>query len=321
MKITAVVVTYNRLELLKECIAAIGAQTQPPSAVLVVNNGSTDGTEPWLRTQAQLRFVTQENKGGAWGFYTGVREGYATGADWLWLMDDDTIPRPEALEALVRAAQSIGPDEDRFGFFGSKVEWTDGSLHLMNKQQHHPGFRGKKTYDEYAARGLFPVIYNSFVSLLVSREAIEQCGLPIKEFFIWNDDIEYTERLLQAGFAGALVEDSVVLHKTPVNNASNLFTDSKSNLWKYRYGLRNELYTRRHKKGYGSYVRNLMKRFFIMPFKIAARRKSDRWPFIKMVWQASWNALSFDPPKEFVERRDRKEELGRNIEQGMSIEE
>lgn len=306
MTITAVVVTYNRLILLQECIAAIQKQSVQPSYVVVINNSSTDGTTGWLQTQTHLNTIQQPNKGGAWGFYTGIKEAYKTGADWFWIMDDDTIADATALEELLKAMLLTSDEEhDDFGFFASEVVWTDGSLHLMNKPQADKNFKGKKTFEYYRQQGILPLIYNSFVSVLIRKEAVEKTGLPIKEFFIWNDDIEYTQRIIQAGFAGGLVKKSRVLHKTPVNNASDIFTDSKTNLWKYRYGLRNELYTRRYKKGYGSYMRNVLKRLFVFPFKILAKRKTDQWPFIKMVWQSTFDALKFDPKKEHIINSDK----------------
>ena len=71
-KVIALVVTYNRQYLLTECITALRNQTRKPDAILVVNNGSTDNTEAWLRRQPDLEFITQANVGGAGGFYTGI---------------------------------------------------------------------------------------------------------------------------------------------------------------------------------------------------------------------------------------------------------
>lgn len=304
MRITAVVVTYNRLSLLQECIEAIRTQTFKPSSLLVINNNSTDGTVEWLTTQKDITTTHQPNKGGAWGFYTGIKEAYKTGADWFWIMDDDTIADTTALEELVKAVESINSNEDSFGFLSSKVVWKDGNWHLMNKPMMNKRFLGRKLFDYYQQKGITPVTYNSFVSILISKEAVEKAGLPIKEFFIWNDDVEYTQRILRIGFAGGLVETSRVVHKTPANNESNIFTDSKNNIWKYRFGLRNELYTRRYKKGYASYARNVFKRLVFFPFKILAKRKTDKWSFIKMVWRSTFDALNFNPQKEYIAKSE-----------------
>ena len=77
-KVCAVVVTYNRLNLLKKTIDALKAQSYVPLDILVVNNGSTDDTLLWLNTVDSIQIITQENSGGAGGFYTGIM-GYSDG--------------------------------------------------------------------------------------------------------------------------------------------------------------------------------------------------------------------------------------------------
>ena len=94
MKVIAVVVTYNRLELLKRNISCL-RRNRPLDTILVVNNGSTDGTAQWLATQSGLHVINQENVGGSGGFYTGIREAFLQEADWIWCMDDDVFPRPD----------------------------------------------------------------------------------------------------------------------------------------------------------------------------------------------------------------------------------
>lgn len=301
MKIVAVVVTYNRLSLLKECIAGIKAQTHKPDAILVVNNSSTDGTTEWLQLQTGIITHQQPNKGGAWGFSTGIKEAYKLGADWVWVMDDDTIPSATALEKLVKGIENVREEKDEFGFFASKVIWTDGSIHNANTVVNDVINKWQSSAEHYQQKGVQLVPYCTFVSVIVSRKAIKTAGLPIKEFFIWYDDIEYTHRITRAGYAGGFVADSIVLHKTPGNHNNDMFTDTVCKLWKYKHGLRNQLYYRRHTKSYGSYLRHAAKRLIIMPIHILKKRKDGRWPFIKMVWQSSFAALRFNPPIEFVE--------------------
>ena len=100
MNVVAVVVTYNRLKLLKRNIACL-RQNVPVSSIVVVNNGSTDGTAEWLKTQDDLVVLEQENVGGAGGFYTGIEHAYRMGAEWVWCMDDDVFPRADCLEKLL----------------------------------------------------------------------------------------------------------------------------------------------------------------------------------------------------------------------------
>ena len=92
MKITAVVVTYNRLEKLKKVIESVRSQTASLLQILVVNNGSTDGSREWLESQNDIYLINQGNLGGAGGFNTGMKQAVLNGTDYVWIMDDDVYP-------------------------------------------------------------------------------------------------------------------------------------------------------------------------------------------------------------------------------------
>lgn len=93
MNVIAVVVTYNRLELLKRNLSCLRRQTVPLTTLVVVDNGSTDGTGAWLDEQEDVKTIHQTNVGGAGGFYTGMEYARRADADWIWCMDDDVFPR------------------------------------------------------------------------------------------------------------------------------------------------------------------------------------------------------------------------------------
>ena len=105
--VTAIVVTYNRLPLLKQCLAALRAQTVQGFTVLLVDNASTDGTADYIKTLAMPGLVCRnpgENLGGAGGFAYGIRAAAELGCEAVWIMDDDTLPEPDALmEACSRS--------------------------------------------------------------------------------------------------------------------------------------------------------------------------------------------------------------------------
>ena len=101
--IIAVVVTHNRLELLKKVIDNLKNQTYKIDAIVVINNASTDGTEEWLKSQSDLEYVTQGNLGGAGGFNTGLQYAYKHNYEWIWFMDDDVLPQANCLEELMHA--------------------------------------------------------------------------------------------------------------------------------------------------------------------------------------------------------------------------
>src|SRR5690606_8019620 len=104
-RVVAVVVAFNRRELLAEALDALAVQTTPPSAVVVVDNASTDGSAELARTHPVGADVValERNTGGAGGFAAGIARALARHRpEWLWLMDDDTVPTSSALAELVR---------------------------------------------------------------------------------------------------------------------------------------------------------------------------------------------------------------------------
>jgi rhamnopyranosyl-N-acetylglucosaminyl-diphospho-decaprenol beta-1,3/1,4-galactofuranosyltransferase len=208
--VCAVVVTYNRKELLRECLEAVTGQSRGPDTVLVVDNKSTDGTPDMVRAEFPSAELLElpTNEGSSGGFHEGMKAAAARGYDWLWVMDDDTIPNPDALEILLDARTNV--DGDPY-LLASKVLWTDGSLHPMN----WPGL-GTEDFDAFVGgieRSVLRIRSNTFPSLLVKREAVEKYGPPRKGFFIWADDIDFTQRILRRE-SGYMIPQSVAVHKT-----------------------------------------------------------------------------------------------------------
>lgn len=249
VSVAGVVVTFNRLEKLKTVIASIEAQTHAVETLLVINNASTDGTAEYLadlETSVPLEVVTMEtNSGGAGGFAEGMRRGYASGADHVWIMDDDCYPKAEALSTLITgfddAVAELGPDVP---FACSVVQFTDGSICEMNNPV--------PTWDWgrllVKQQNSVMVTACSFVSVLIPRWAIAEYGLPYSEYFIWFDDREYTLRLTNR-CPGVQVLDSVVVHDMGDNRGVNFAMVDRKSLWKFSYGVRNEASWQLHHRG------------------------------------------------------------------------
>jgi GT2 family glycosyltransferase len=238
VRITAVVVTFNRKALLLEVIEALLRQTRRPNNVLIIDNASTDGTVdavgPYLSRQ-DFEYVRLDcNTGGAGGFHVGMKHAVESGADWLWCMDDDCVPCEDALEALLAPLRDT--EIAHAGWLASRVLWTDGNPCLMNLPVAHPLWIAPHARHATVSQ----IVGSSLVSMLVSSAAIRQLGLPVKEFFIWFDDAEFSRRI-SAKMPCYLVTDSVVIHKTPLNMAPLDFDRlDASSLWKFCYGVRNE---------------------------------------------------------------------------------
>lgn len=238
MRVVAVVVAYNRRELLLECLGALQSQSRPLDAIVVVDNASEDGSAAAVSAQfTNVDLVRLPvNTGGAGGFAVGIdRAINARQADFVWVMDDDTIPSSTALAALldVHAASREAP-----AILASRVVWTDGVDHPMNTPRRKP-FASSSERRDAEAVGAIPVRSASFVSILVAASAVKADGPPIAEYFIWNDDFEFTARILKHR-RGLFVPSSVVLHKTKaradtdVDPGERFYYEVRNKLWLFR---------------------------------------------------------------------------------------
>lgn len=219
-RVVAVVVTWNRRELVEECLAALQAQSSRPAAVVIVDNASDDGTADYLadclenQSEQWLQVISlSHNTGGAGGFTAGIQAALAHAPDLIWLLDDDTIPTPDAAAKLVSAWQAYpstpGPKP---AVLASKVVWTDGRDHPMNTPRTKPGASSAELAAARAV-GATPIRSASFVSIMCDADRIRERGLPVADYFLWNDDFEYSTRLIRDG-VGLYCPDSIVVHKT-----------------------------------------------------------------------------------------------------------
>lgn len=227
-KVIAVVVTYNRMQLLAECIQALKNQTRKPDAILVINNGSTDNTEFWLKQQKDIHFISQKNVGSSGGFHTAIIEAYKMGAHWVWCMDDDGYPKADALENLLAA--------------------DDGSLRLLNcaviNKENKKDFVWKtgkfKTIDEVDV-DLIHGIGHPFNGTLLHRNIIERVGVPKNELFLWGDETEYYYRITkQSQIPVCTVAKSIHYHPATAFSLKQDW-DFKSG-WKMYYYIRNRFH-------------------------------------------------------------------------------
>lgn len=242
-KVAAVVVTYNRKALLRQCIQKIQEQQETNCAILIVDNASTDGTGEMVEalTASNVFYKkTSKNIGGAGGFCFGLKWAAAEGYQYAWIMDDDTLPEPNALQKLLEADELL---RGNYGFLASVVLWKDGHECRMNRQ------KAAKTFYEHIEllrEGILKIEQATFVSLLIPIHTVEQVGLPIRDFFIWGDDLEYTRRIaVRKRLPCYLVGQSCVIHAMQDNVGASLSQAQDGRISRYRYAYRNENYTYR----------------------------------------------------------------------------
>ena len=296
-KVVAVVVTYNRCELLLECITALKNLKNNNLQILIIDNASTDGTEERakeLLDNNTFYFNTGENIGGAGGFNFGIKRALEQNADYIWLMDDDAIVQKNSLDELLSCADKL---EDNFGYLSSKVLWKDNSICKMNIQR--LSLSKKLTdFDNFQEIKLA-----SFVSFFVKASVVEDMGLPIKEFFIWGDDWEYSARLSKK-YNCYFVPNSVVLHKSSQNIGVDISSDSVDRISRYFYAYRNEGYFYR-KQGFKGKVYNFLKRN-LHRFKILKSKKEGKKEKLNIIKRGYKASKTFDPKIEYFYRPNTK---------------
>ena len=293
MKVAAVIVTYNRKELLLECVNAVLGQHEYVPDIVIVDNASSDGTREALQSYidcgAVLYFNTGANLGGAGGFQYGIRKAAELEYDYLWVMDDDCIPSETALPSLLAFARKK-PD---IGFLTSKVLWKDGSICEMNVQ------RRTLTRDVKDFSGAcIPVVMASFVSLFLPSSVVKELGLPIKEFFLWTDDWEYTRRISRH-YPCYLITDSVVTHKSKANIGADISNETLDRLDRFNYLYRNDvvLYRREGLKGYAYEAVRLSGHIV----RVLLKAKDHKWKRICKIIGGTFAGLRFHPAIEYVE--------------------
>jgi len=160
-------------------------------------------------------------------------------------MDDDTIPTATALEALVRAAEDYPGTP---ALLASKAVWTDGAEHPMNRPRTRPGLP-PALHRHAALAGARQIRTASFVSILLNARAVREVGLPRASYFLWNDDFEYTSRILR-GRVGLYVPGSIVHHLTRALGSSDADPGER-----FRFEVRNKVWTFRDSEGLGAFER------------------------------------------------------------------
>lgn len=233
--VAIIVVTYNRLNLLQEEIDALRKQTFTDCQIIVINNGSTDNTLDWLNNQSDVITITQENLGGAGGFYTGMKYAVENGYRFCWVMDDDVICEPHALEELHKAYYA----KENIGFVCSNVVGIDGRPMNVPTVASELSDNGYPDFMDLIEKSMIRISCATFVSVFVPTNIISLMGLPYKEYFIWGDDTEYTERI-SSKYPCYVAGLSKVVHKRSLQKGLSFLDEvNPTRLNFYFYKFRN----------------------------------------------------------------------------------
>ncbi|NOQ31386.1 MAG: glycosyltransferase [Helicobacteraceae bacterium] len=251
--ICAIVVTFNRKELLLECLKALLQQTYKLNKIYLINNNSSDGTYELLEeinflNNKQIEYINlEENIGGAGGFAHGLKTAYKNSHEFYYLLDDDAEPALNAIETLVPYLNQS------YSAFASTVY----NNFELSETSHRGNFDYCNIYPtpqkelplkEYENKSV-EIEMASFVGILVTKNSIDTIGFPREEFFIHFDDTEYCMRLSKLAKI-LMITDSVIYHKEKRQEekiVKNFLWFKKNRirydkLWIKYFGKRNSIY-------------------------------------------------------------------------------
>ncbi len=237
-KVAAVVVTYNRKELVEECIRAILAQKKAKCDIIVLDNGSTDGTEEMFRTVFADDSIDYSNMGENLGCAESVARGMIKaverGYSYVWIMDDDVIPEPDALYQLLKMDRKL---KGRWGILSAAAYWTDGSICEANRQKKSLfTFMREADYEKKLVR----VCMASLASMFVRSDVIRDMGVLKGEYFIYSEDYDYCARVGRK-YPIYVVPACRITHKMRENRKVNFVKEPADRLYRYKYLYRNDV--------------------------------------------------------------------------------
>ena len=252
-KVILVIVTFNRKELLKRLLLSIQSLDVKPSRVVIVNNGSTDGTDDVINSLVNnpsvnflITVVNQRNLGAAGGFKTGISKALEYDPKFVWLMDDDGFPHHESLKYLLMEAK----EQDDVVLASVCLSDTCKQKDELSFQYNCDDGSKIKSYSEllskFEEKGFIEKWASFYNSILIGANAIKKIGLPKSEMFMWGDEVEYFFRFLKnSKISVKTIVKSIQFH--PCNRQIFKFSGKLSVLdvpvdWRFFNYYRNKYY-------------------------------------------------------------------------------
>lgn len=239
MNTQTVIVTFNRLNLLRLCLEAVSTQ-RLNNSTHIVNNASSDGTLTFLSELSnkseniKVKHL-KDNIGGAGGFSTGLKLAIESGAEWVWMMDDDAEPHENALEELMKVAKNPNNIYGSLAVNNGETSWLTTVINPPLGEISDVAL----IPDEAEVQSL------PFLGFLIHRNLVERIGLPDTGYFIAADDVEYCVRAQQAGAKIIIAGKSHIEHPKSrpykVKVLGQTLTCLALPPWKRYYDTRNRL--------------------------------------------------------------------------------
>lgn len=226
-RVEIVILNWNGKEDTLRCLESVGHIGYPNVHVTVVDNGSSDGSVDAIRTRpasSQMTIIeNRENLGYAGGNNVGIRRALEQGAEYIWLLNNDTVVEPDALDILIRAAK----ENPSAGVLGPKV---------LCYPETHLVFSGGETFSLWFNRRTIAVgkpdagtdlaqrdvDYVVGCAILVSHEFVKSVGMLDETFFAYFEEVDWCFRGRRSGHRILFVPRAVVYHQGEASTGKGL---------------------------------------------------------------------------------------------------
>jgi len=289
-RVCAIVPTYNRKDLLTNCLKAMLSGIVVPEIIIIVDNASTDGTKEHIASlfpkeveQEKVVYIRlEENLGSAGGFAVGLQKGMEMGADYFWLMDNDAEPTENALLELLRKVNqetcvvAIPTDRNKKELSYPLV------IRINNKVKTFQFFDEIPNY--YVLEAPF---FAQFTGMLIPKNIVSNIGLPRVDYFAWADDVEYVHRIWENGYKVIYIRESIVYHPTSKKITTNFLWKNNIVLldapdWRQYYDLRNHVHLLSRRNQWIDVVGRII--YFFLVWKARGAKLNTLHFYIKGIW-------------------------------------
>ena len=284
-----VVVNYNLKDDTIACVQSLFDASAEPSKVIVVDNGSTDGSVQCLKERfgsAVNVISTEKNLGFSGGYNLGIQNALELGANWVLIINNDTLVTKDFLSELGNAIGSQ-PQYDIFGplifYYNSPQRiWYLGDRLIPGLLITHSLYRGQKERAHYPP--FFSVDFITGCAMLIKREVFEKIGYFDVNLFMYGEDVDFCWRARKAGFKLAVIPSARMWHKVSASASRDQY---KSRYLRTRNQSRfYRVYSRRLQIPF-MWVFSLLKVTSIGFFDIVYRRPTLITPLV-MGWIDGW---------------------------------
>jgi GT2 family glycosyltransferase len=239
--IAVVIVTWNGRHLLDGCLAQVDAQRLRPGLVIVVDNGSSDGSIEHLQAcWPSVRVVALgTNAGVAAGNNIGIVAARDAGADAILLLNNDAEMAPDVIERLQAELDGSGPS---CWAAAPKILYRSRPEHIWSAGGRFDWWRGlsRDRGTDEPDRGQYDraedIDYANTCCLLVRSDAVERVGLMDEAYYMYYDDSDFSARIRRAGGRIRYVPAARVLHAV---QASSGRTGARPSAFALYYSTRN----------------------------------------------------------------------------------